>query len=132
MDTSVPDYRNCVLSIAIVSATKKLRALVERVSGERLLSDQKIGQIVSAKALALSQETHRGVAATLSQINTPDVRVNPKVDIYDPEEQEILLFDDGIEVKSQKSKRQPKDKQELVKKGQDALQLKTPAVHTDS
>jgi len=41
--------------------------------------------------------------AKLAQPTPPVVRVNPKVDLYDSEEKEILLFDDGIQVKSQKS-----------------------------
>ena len=55
--------------------------------------------------------------------------MNAKVDIYNPEEKEILLFDDGIQVKSQKASRQPKSKQE--NKSQKLLEQKTPAITTD-
>jgi len=53
----------------------------------------------------------RDVAAKLAQPTPPVVRVNPKVDLYDSEEKEILLFDDGIQVKEPKAKRQSPSKQ---------------------
>ncbi len=62
-----------------------------------MLSDQKIGQIVSAKALKLSQGIYISTTTTLGKIDDFVVRANPKVDIYDPEEKEIILFDDGIQ-----------------------------------
>ncbi len=40
------------------------------------------------------------------------IKVNPKVDVYNAESSEILLFDDGIQVKGQKSQREPKAKPE--------------------
>jgi hypothetical protein len=87
---------------------EEVAALVERMSGERLLSDQKIGQIVSNKALKLSQEIHQDAVEILAKTNQDEVRVNSQVNIYNPEETEILLFDDGIQVKRQKGQRQPK------------------------
>jgi hypothetical protein len=105
--------------------------LVERVSSKQMLSDQKIGQIVSAKALVFSGGIQKSVAATLGQTNSRVVKVNPKVDIYNPEEKEILLFDDGIQVKGQTASRQPKTKEGLGNKSQDTLKSKTPAVTTD-
>jgi len=78
--------------------------LVERVSGAKLLSDQKIGQIVSDKAEKLSQEMQQQVRATLSKTQSYELKVNSKVDIYHPEQKEILLFDDGIQVKGKSPK----------------------------
>jgi len=54
-----------------------------------------------------------------------ELKVNSKVDIYHPEQKEILLFDDGIQVKEPKAKR----RQGLGEKRQGTV--KTPAVVTD-
>jgi len=43
------------------------------------------------------------VRATL-KTQSYELKVNSKVDIYHPEQKEILLFDDGIQVKGQKPK----------------------------
>ena len=76
--------------------------LVERISGSRLLSDQKISQIVSEKALELSQEMYKDATEILGKTDI-EVEVNPKVDIYSSASTKILLFDDGIQVKGQKN-----------------------------
>lgn len=86
--------------------------LIERVSGSRLLSDQKISQIVSDKALQLSQEMQEDATRILNETDIDLIKVNPKVDVYNAESSEILLFDDGIQVKGQKSQREPKAKPE--------------------
>jgi len=89
---------------------EEVALLVERVSGARLLSDQKISQIVSNKALQLSQEIYKETTEILDKTDIELIEVNPKVDIYNTESSEILLFDDGIQVKGQKSHREPKAK----------------------
>lgn len=109
---------------------EEVEKLVGRVSGARLLSDQKIGQIVSNKAQKLSQEMQEGVRATLSKTQEYELKVNPKVDIYHPEEKEILLFDDGIQVKGQKAQRQVPCK-DWGDKRQGTVKTKTPSVATD-
>lgn len=55
--------------------------------------------------------------------------MNPIIDIYNPQEKEILLFDDGIQVKAQKAERQPKPKQK--NKSQKPWSEKTSAITTD-
>ena len=108
---------------------EEVALLVERISGERLLSDQKIGKIVSAKALKLSQDIYKSMTATLAENDKNALTVNAKVDIYNPEEKEILLFDDGIQVKGQKAERQKELKQE--NKSQKLLEKPAPAITTD-
>ena len=108
---------------------EEVAGLVERVSGVRLLSDQKIGQIVSAKALKLSQEIAKSTTATLVENSSDVVQVNSKVDIYNPQETEILLFDDGVLVKGQKAQRQREA--EPGEKSENPLGTKTPAISTD-
>ena len=90
---------------------EEVAKLIERVSGSRLLSDQKISQIVSEKALHLSQEMHEDAVRILDKTDIELIKVNSKVDIYNRESSEILLFDDGIQVKGQKSYRESKAKQ---------------------
>jgi hypothetical protein len=108
---------------------EEVAKLVERVSGERLLSDQKIGQIVRNKALKLSQEIYKRTRATLAKIGADVVRVNPEVDIYNPKQKEILLFDDGIQVKGQKAQRQKESQQ--GKKSHNRPKLTTSTINTD-
>ena len=110
---------------------EEVALLVERVSGERLLSDQKIGQIVSSKAIKISQRIYKTTIATLEKFAQPVVKVNPKIDIYKPESKEVILFDDGIQVKSQKAQRQPKTKLEKVDKNLELTSAKTSAITTD-
>lgn len=86
---------------------EEVARLVERIAGERLLSDQKSGQIVSDKALKISQEIYKNMEVTLVENNHDTIEVNPQVDIYNPESKETLLFDDGIQVKGQKAQRHP-------------------------
>lgn len=110
---------------------EEVAALVERMSGERLLSDQKIGQIVSAKALELSQQIHQDAGEILAKTNQDEVRVNSQVNIYNPEETEILLFDDGIQVKRQKEQREPKCKVEKgFQQGKSIFKSTTTAITT--
>jgi hypothetical protein len=104
---------------------------VERVSGERLLSDQKIGQIVTDTALKISQEIHKNTIATLGKVDERVVKVSSQVDIYNPEAKEILLFDDGIQVKGQKAHRQPIAKPVEEKTNQFPSKLKNSAISTD-
>jgi hypothetical protein len=68
-----------------------------------LLSNQKIGQIVSDTALKISQEIHKNTIATLGKFDERVVKVSSNVDIYNPEAKAVLLFDDGIQVKGQKA-----------------------------
>jgi hypothetical protein len=105
--------------------------LVERVSGSRLLSDQKISQIVSDKALKLSYQMHEDATRILNKTDIELVEVNPKVDIYNPELPEILLFDDGIQVKGQKSSRQLKAKRGEEFDSKSADKPKNKSVITD-
>jgi hypothetical protein len=78
--------------------------LVERISGERLLSDQSIWQIVQRQAVQVSEQWKSEVETSLSGgVGLPEV--NGQVDVYDRLGAEILLFEDGIQVKQQKEKR---------------------------
>jgi hypothetical protein len=110
---------------------EEVALLVERVSGSRLLSDQKISQIVRDQAMQLSQEMHKEAREILDKIDIELIEVNPKVDIYNPDLPEILLFDDGIQVKGQKSSRQPKAKQGEEPESKSAQKFHNQRVITD-
>ena len=79
---------------------QEVENLVARISGEKLLSDQKIWQIVVKKAVAISEQW----LEEMKEIGQ-EIPIAPIVDIYDPIKAEILLFDDGIGVKQQKANR---------------------------
>lgn len=108
---------------------EEVAGLVKRIAGEKLLSDQKIGQVVSAKALKISKESYKIIEATLAENEQTTLQINPKIDIYNPEEKEILLFDDGIQVKGQKAERQKQPKQKNNR--QTLVRGKTPGITTD-
>lgn len=83
---------------------EEVAGLVERLTGERLLSDQTIWQIVQHKAVQVSEQWKHEVETSLSRVvGLPEV--NGQVDVYDRLGAEILLFEDGIQVKQQKEKR---------------------------
>jgi len=84
--------------------------LVERISGEKLLSDQKIEQLVINKAAEVSQEIAKKVKESLSTGTMP--AVNTQVAIYEAGVKEVLLFEDGIQVKEQKENREKTQEKE--------------------
>lgn len=79
---------------------QEVEKLIQRMSGEQLLSDQGIWGMVVDKAARLSQELKDEVEEVLQERSMPEVA--EKVDIYHPQEPEVLLFDDGIQVREQK------------------------------
>jgi hypothetical protein len=91
---------------------EEVEALVARISGEKILSDQKIGEIVGNKAVEVSKQWQQEIEKSKPETES-EIPIAPQVDIYDPLAAEILLFDDGIGVKKQKANRHKKS--ELVK-----------------
>ncbi len=83
---------------------QEVEDLVERISGEKLLSDQKIWEIVVNKAVEVSRKWQQEIQEIQQEIKS-ESQIAPTVDIYDPLPKEILLFDDGIGVKKQKENR---------------------------
>lgn len=105
--------------------------LVERVTGERLLSDQKIQQEVIAQAVRVSEEWRESCAAAASEPAVPvAVKTLEAVDWYDAEAEEVLVLADGIQVKQQKATRQRAgqersacEKRETVRVNTDVLMI---------
>lgn len=85
---------------------EEVEALIARLSGERLLSDQRIEQLVIDKAVEVSQRWAQAAEAQDGATAAP-LRVNPGVDLYTAEVAEVRLFEDGIGVKAQKGWRAP-------------------------
>jgi hypothetical protein len=83
---------------------EEVERLIERHTGEKLLSDQKIWQIVVDKAVGVSEQFQQEVKSALDDVKMQ--AINPRVDIYDPKQVEILLLDDAIQVKEQKLTRE--------------------------
>jgi ribosome-associated translation inhibitor RaiA len=71
-----------------------MAGLVERVTGSRQLSDQKIRQVVVNKALKVSQATRVEVEERLNDKTKSFPKIQDKVDIYDSQSHEILVFEE--------------------------------------
>jgi len=110
---------------------ENLAGLVERVTGENLLSDQTIWGIVKRKAETYSQQIRQTVQESLESITSEQIQIKKSVEIYNVEESEILLFDDGIQVKGQKPERNSRNESTAHTPSPDTTKNKTPAVITD-
>ena len=109
---------------------QEVENLVERISGEKLLSDQKIWDIVVNKAVEVSSKWQQEIQSIKQSIKS-EISIAPLVDIYDPLSQEILLFDDGIGVKKQKENRSKNQDVVLGKTAQSGQKQKRKTVITD-
>jgi hypothetical protein len=81
--------------------------LLRRVCGPRVLSGAGIRDIVTEKASEINRAIRKEVTDILSD-NNPVVfpKINAEVGIYDGDTEEILISDDGIQVRKQKTVRQ--------------------------
>jgi hypothetical protein len=84
--------------------------LVKRTSGEKLLSDQSIHNIVVDKALEQSKQVEFEALSVLEDDTLKLPEINQEVDIYDAETKEVLILVDGIGVKKQSESRVSKKK----------------------
>ena len=89
---------------------KEVEKLIERLSGERLLSDQKIYELVQSKAQQVSQEWKEEIEAVEPLQEQELIPVKANLNLYDEQGEEILLFEDGIQVKAQSPQQQSKTK----------------------
>ena len=83
---------------------EEVERLVRRTTGAKLLSDQKIQQLVVRKAAAVSQVRQVKIARLLEAEEMPAVRRT--VDLYTAEAREVVLMEDAIQVKRQKAQRE--------------------------
>jgi len=84
---------------------QEVEDLLERFTGQRVLSDQRVWHAVVEKAVAVSQTIADEARQSLEATGDKPLIVASEVDIYAPEQPEILVFEDGIQVKRQKSER---------------------------
>ena len=100
----------------------EVAGLLDRVTGQPVLSDQTIQHLVVAKAVEVSQQWQSESQTDTAAPLRPEIR--PQVDWYDPQSEEVLLLTDAIQVKQQKARRgQGADKP--------ALERATKRVHTE-
>lgn len=104
---------------------------MERVTGNRQLSDQKIGQIVVDQASVVSRAQPAEVEEPLKNAVPSLLKIQEKVAIYDPQSREVLLFEDAIQGRGQKEDRQHQQGVEQKPTAGDAQNTKTPAIQTD-
>jgi hypothetical protein len=86
--------------------------LISKLAGSQQISDQKIQQLVVAKALEVSQALTAETQSILTNPTKQLPAINGKVDIYEAAEKETLLLDDAIQVKGQKEMRDRKKSDE--------------------
>ena len=109
---------------------QEVENLVEKISGKKLLSDQKIWDIVVNKAVEISSKWQQQIQSIKQSIKS-ESQIASLVDIYDPLAQEILLFDDGIGVKKQKENRHKKQDVVISETEQSGQKQKRKTVITD-
>jgi hypothetical protein len=113
---------------------REVATLLKDETGVVLLSGQRIHDIVEEEARRLSASNATQAKAVLGTGNVLP-QINQDVAIYDASTEEVLLFDDGIQVKKQKEHREkpsaPPSSPEAVQKQQSGRQQKTEKVHTD-
>jgi hypothetical protein len=102
---------------------EEVEGLVERLSGERLLSDQRIEQLVIDKAVEVSQRWAQAVAQETA--TERPLAINPAVALYAAEVEEVRLFEDGIGVKGQKGWRAPASPEPVLREGVEAAKRVT-------
>jgi hypothetical protein len=84
---------------------EEVEKLLKRNQGQQVLSDQSIWGIVTREAEIVSEQIAQEVNQILANNPSEFLTANRKLDIYDPQQEEILVFDDGIQVKGQKENR---------------------------
>ena len=84
---------------------EEVAGLIERITGERLVSDQGIWKLVTATVVRVSNRLQQEVESSLKTAVSNELDISTQLDLYDPAEPEVLLFQDGIQVKQQKQSR---------------------------
>ena len=95
------------LWLSLDNSYEKIAEVLFRNTGEHILSDQKISQLVISKAkeISISEEKKN----ERPEIEKVAFKVNRKIDLYDKDSKEILLLEDGILVRGQKEHRKKEE-----------------------
>ena len=100
---------------------KEVEYLLKRLTGTQLLCDQSIWKIVQDKAASISLNQKEQIKAVLEKGHMP--KVESKVDIYNKRKKELLLFEDAIQVKEQKSERDNEAKSKRTRVTTDVVMI---------
>lgn len=109
----------------------EVEQLLQRNQGETVLSDQGIWSIVTDQAEVVSEQITQAVNQILARHDSDHLRVNSEVNIYDPQQEEILIFDDGIQVKRQRQNRRRQGCHSTAEILLSEAYTKMPRVNTD-
>lgn len=86
---------------------EEVAGLLQRLTGERVLSDQRIEQWVIEKAVAFSQAMAEAALMPDDEIEQASLpTLNRQINLYAVATPEVLLLEEGISVKAQKPTRQ--------------------------
>ena len=114
---------------------EEVEKLLKRNQGEQVLSDQSIWGIVTRQAKLVSEQITEEVNEILANHSSELLTANSKLDIYDSQQEEILIFDDGIQVKGQKenrSKHHSMSEEQLEEKKANCLNTNVAILQTGS
>jgi hypothetical protein len=110
---------------------KYVEDVLFRHTGEQVLSDQKIQEIVLDTAKKISIEDEHQTEKILSEQEM--IKLNSSPNLYDSQSNEIYFFNDGILVKGQKRRRVSKNKKQVSTQGHKArLETEVSLLETQS
>jgi len=98
---------------------EEVEGLIERVTGEKLLTDQTIQHQVVAQAVAVSQQW----AEETKEIEV--LETAPEIDWYDRQAAEVLVLSDGIQVKQQKPTQKRSGQEASLEKKRETVRVNT-------
>jgi hypothetical protein len=98
---------------------EEVEGLVERVTGERLLTDQTVQRQVVAQAVAVSRQLAEETK------ETEGLETASGVDWYDRQAAEVLVLSDVIQVKQQKPPRQRAGQEAALEKRRETVRVNT-------
>jgi hypothetical protein len=98
---------------------EEVEGLVERVTGERLLTDQTVQRQVVAQAVAVSRQWAEETK------ETEGLETASGVDWYDRQAAEVLVLSDAIQVKQQKPTRQRAGQETAIEKRRETVRVNT-------
>jgi len=98
---------------------EEVEGLIERVTGEKLLTDQTIQRQVVAQAVAVSRQWAEETK------ETKGLETASEVDWYDRQAAEVLVLSDAIQVKQQKPTRKRSGQEAALEKKRETVRVNT-------
>lgn len=100
--------------LSLTNSYEKVEKLLDRLTYNEVLSSQKIHDLVVSKATEISEVQSKDI---LAQDKNPLPSLSTSVDVYSDDNEELLMFEDGILVKGQKYYRASKNRPAPSKAG---------------